>query len=351
VPALAAVLLVVLAAASSSRAEPLDGYLDLQGPGAGYMEVADEPALNPTSAITIEAWVYLYSYSGFGATQTECPMLVAKNWVEAFALGLACGSDIGDAFINGTELPGEALIPLETWTHLAMTFDGFWIRSYVNGELDTEVLLDLQPIGSTTDPLRIGHDVEWDFSPHARIDDVRIWNIARSEAHIASTMAGVRSDAEGLIANWTFDGGSLLDRVSARPGILQGDASIQIGDTPTPTPSPSPSPTPTAAPTPSGNPVPPQAKGDVNCDGLLGPADVAALLGALAGVTDVPSECDAAPASLAPARLDIDCSGFVDPRDALALISNIAGIDLLLPDCPPIGGTPTPLATPSPSPV
>jgi hypothetical protein len=43
-------------------------------------------------------------------------------------------------------------------------------------------------------------------------------------------MAGVSYDAVGLIANWTFDGGSLLDRVSGRRRAV-GDASIQIGET------------------------------------------------------------------------------------------------------------------------
>jgi hypothetical protein len=78
------------------------------------MEVA-RPGADPRT-ITIEAWIYLYSYGGSGGH--GMPMLVAKNWVEAYAWGWRA-RDIGDSFINGTELPGETLIPLATWTHLA----------------------------------------------------------------------------------------------------------------------------------------------------------------------------------------------------------------------------------------
>lgn len=337
--ALVGASLVGLALAGRTGAGPEGGYLDFQGPGPGYFEVAHDGALNPAGAITVEAWVYLYGYGGFGA-QDDCPLLVGKNWSVSYALGLACGgdggnSDIADAYINGAELQGSRTIPLQTWTHIAMTYDGSVLRLFVGGELDGELALDPGgPINPSSDPLRIGSDAQWDFTPWARIDDVRIWQIARSQQAIALTMDGVQPDAVGLVANWTFGGGSLSDSVSGRTGVLAGDASVQFLPTPTPSPAPTPKPSPTPSPTPIGSPVPPGVLGDVNCDAHIGPGDVVALLAAVAAVSEPQASCEVQGAGAATSRLDVDCSGTVDARDALALLSYLAGIAQLPLECP-----------------
>ena len=179
-----------------------------------------------------------------------------------------------------------------------------------------------EPFGG---PLRIGSDAQWDFTPWARIDDVRIWQIARSQQAIALTMDGVQPDAVGLVANWTFGGGSLSDSVSGRTGVLAGDASVQFLPTPTPSPTPTPKPSPTPSPTPIGSPVPPGVLGDVNCDAHIGPGDVVALLAAVAAVSEPQASCEVQGAGAATSRLDVDCSGTVDALDALALLSYLAG--------------------------
>ena len=70
----------------------------------------DNAALDPTSAITVEAWIYLNGYDGWGTnpdftTGARCPMLVGKNWPSAYALALGCGGDVMDSFVNGTNIP------------------------------------------------------------------------------------------------------------------------------------------------------------------------------------------------------------------------------------------------------
>ena len=174
-----------------SEAQPTGGYLDFSGPGAGWVEVAHDSALTPQDEITVEAWVFLRSYTnGFGP-DTEGPFIVGKNWVDSYALAFSLGNaDLLDAYVNGTLVEGPLTVPLNQWAHVAMTYDGAMLRTYLNGQLNGSAPLT-GPINSTGDPLQIGNDVQWDRTPDGSIDDVRIWRIARTQAQIQSGMDGV----------------------------------------------------------------------------------------------------------------------------------------------------------------
>ena len=107
-----------------------------------------------------------------------------------------------------------------------MTYDGTTRRNLQDGVIITEVADPAGPIATTTDPLRIGDDVRWDRSPNGRIDDVRIWNVARTQAEIQAGMNGVAATTPGLVADWTFDNGSLTDVASGLTGALVGDVHL-----------------------------------------------------------------------------------------------------------------------------
>ena len=298
------------------------------------MEVADDPALNPTDAITVEAWVYLNSYAGWGKDPhfADCPMLVAKNWETSYALALGCGGDVMDSFVNGIEYyENVPTIPLHTWTHVAMTYNGATRRNFQNGQPITEIDDIEGAIGDTTDPLRIGDDVSWDFSPNGRIDDVRIWNVARTQSEIAAGMNGVASDAPGLVAQWTFDGGSLVDSTSGLTGTLMGD--VQVVGFGTVDPSPTPSPSPTTLPVHT-------KPGDVNCDNNITLDDVNYILRDVAELTlpsPIPTICEP---GVDPE--DADCDGDDDPFDILAILKHVATVVELPTSCPSPTRTGTP---------
>src|SRR4029079_3449365 len=111
---------------------------------------------------------------------------------------------------------------------IAMTYDGTTRRNVQDGVVITDVSDPVGPIATTTNPLRIGEDVDWDFSPDGRIDDVRIWNLARTPEEIAAGMNGIDPDSPGLVAEGTFDRGSLVDSKGGLTGTLAGD--VQVGD-------------------------------------------------------------------------------------------------------------------------
>jgi hypothetical protein len=375
-----AVLALARSMTPSAGAAPLGGYLDFTGPGPGYMEVASDPPLSPSQGVTVEAWVSLRSYLGGYGTQSDCPVIAGKDWTEAYMLSLACGGDYVEAYVNGQQaFAEEERLPLNEWTHVAMSYNGSTVSTYVNGIISASAQVD-GPLGQSDAPLRIGSDVSWDRTPNALIDDVRVWDLARSAAQIQAGMNNVASNTPGLVARWTFVNGSLEDVVAERTGVLVGDV-IAVEDPSTPTPTPSPLPTP--SPVPTGTPVPVGAKGDIDCDQRIDIRDVTALLRELAGTRDVPSECNQpvtptptpcppvtptncdvvipspTPNPILPDRLNLNCDEVVDERDALSLLLHMAVIDDGLPEmCAPIGGvapTPTPGptggTTPTPTPT
>ena len=324
-----AVTTVALLGASPGQGspDPHGGYLELTGPGSGYLEVLDDAGLNPGSAITLEAWLYLESYDGFGQDAAgNCPIIAGKNWMTGYAISLACGGDVMSSIIEGTEYASEFhTIPLQTWTHLAWSYDGTVLRHYVNGELDIVRQPGSGPVDANSDPFRIGTDVAWDYSPHGRIDDVRIWDHARSQAQVQLSMNGVPPHLAGLVANWTFENGSTADVAGGREGVIAGDARVF--------------------------PPPPGAigaRGDANCDGYVDATDATGILAMIAELSSAPpADCPAAAGVGTIQRLDANCDQLVDMLDPLAILRRVAEVDEWGETCP----TPEPTATPEPSPT
>jgi hypothetical protein len=82
---------------------------------------------------------------------------------------------------------GPSQVPLNTWTHLAMTYDGMTLRMYVDGQL-----VDSQAVSGTittsTNPLRLGGNAVWGEYFAGLIDEVRLYNRAQSATEIQTDM-------------------------------------------------------------------------------------------------------------------------------------------------------------------
>ena len=113
-------------------------------------------------------------------------------------------------FINsdGNNAKSPDKIPANKWTHLAGTYDGKEIKTYVNGELKATFKYNV-PIGDKDCALEIGsrnpegcpqNNLYW--SPAGvRMDEIRISNIAREENEIKASMkAGLAVDPSGKMA-------------------------------------------------------------------------------------------------------------------------------------------------------
>jgi hypothetical protein len=196
---------------------PLQGEAtSLSVANGSYVQVADSPSLDITGAITLEAWVYK-TWNG-----EDWNIVFSKPWTSdnspwhVYRLGLTSIGNVPknavcSLALEGGEagVAGTSVIPDNQWVHLACTYDGSQLALYVNGALEgTEPASGA--IVTNDQPLVIGRNLlntwnDW----FGRIDEVRVWNIARSAVEIQAAMqTRLLGNEAGLAAYWSFEEGS-----------------------------------------------------------------------------------------------------------------------------------------------
>jgi len=178
------------AAGSRGQAFDFDGIND-------SISIADNELLNVASAITIAAWVRPESE---GSTDGTTGILWKGNSIgnlsgQSYAF-LQSGSGVTFRLGEGSTLFQTQYInlSLNTFTHIAGTFDGSVMNLYVNGVLATTSINvpnsinnssnDLLIGGSTLNPSFGGDPTRFYFD--GQIDDVKIYGNALSSVEIQS---------------------------------------------------------------------------------------------------------------------------------------------------------------------
>ncbi len=216
---------------AGSTPEPTyaDWALEFDTAQSSYVDCGFNAGLFPESH-TLEAWVYVDSWVGGGNY-----ILATENWTEEtgpMGYAIRLYPDIGAEYVLGlgqnqwgVVSSGYDTFDSLQWQHVACTFDGTTMKVYVNGEfmLDQDVA---GPMLASTSNLILGEGATW-RGRHldGKLFDVRLWNIARSEDEIQSTMYSFLSGNEtGLVANWKMDEGTgttLNDATGNYPGSIQ----------------------------------------------------------------------------------------------------------------------------------
>ena len=149
-----------------------------------WVTVADANSLDLTTAMTLEGWVRP------AALGTVWRTVVIKEQPGQLVYALYAGTDTasrpsGHVFTTSDRgLLGPSALPLNTWSHLAMTWDGLTMRLYVNGtQVSSSALTGTAQTSSSA--LRIGGNAVWPEWFNGVIDEVRVYNRALSAAEIA----------------------------------------------------------------------------------------------------------------------------------------------------------------------
>ncbi|MEO3862177.1 LamG-like jellyroll fold domain-containing protein [Acrocarpospora sp. B8E8] len=176
-----------VAVATAWTAGKYGGALSFNG-SSSVVNIADSASLRLTTGMTLEAWVRPNSVSGYRT-------VIMKDHVEGSAYGLySSGDGPPSAWLrqqgadNHTIASGSSPIGLNTWTHLAATYDGSTAKLYVNGQLagQTSESGSLDSVGL---PMHLGSNTFWQEYFSGLIDEVRVYNRALTAPEIQADMA------------------------------------------------------------------------------------------------------------------------------------------------------------------
>ncbi len=189
--------------------------LQFGNPGSSVL-VLNSASLNISGPITVEAWVkadpaildnfynFIVSKQLYGTGYTLLSIVSTTNPTER-PFQFEANSVNGDFHLQGT-----SPVPISVWTHVAWVWsqDGV-ARLYVNGRLDASRSVPAPPVANNQN-LYIGNSLFGDsYRWHGLIDELRIWNAARSQNDINQSMfLSISTSYPGLVARWGFDEGS-----------------------------------------------------------------------------------------------------------------------------------------------
>jgi hypothetical protein len=153
-----------------------------------WVTVNDAASLDLTTGMTLEAWVFpTVSPTAWRTVVAKEGAAVVAYFLHASSLNAnqpAMGVRIGGV---EQQLRGGARLAANVWTHLAATYDGATLRLYVNG-VQVASRAQTGAIIVTSSPLRIGGNGIWGEYFQGRIDEVRIYNRALSQAELQGDM-------------------------------------------------------------------------------------------------------------------------------------------------------------------
>lgn len=183
--------------------QPSNYSLDFDGQNS-YVEIATNTNMSPTQSVTVEAWVK--------GTFSQNRAFIYDRIEVSDGYGLTVESKLAGLTINGGHgiVVGNTNVQDGNWHHIA----GVYNRSkgklyiYTDGILE-DSLSYIDPISYFTEPRNAIGGLGGAQYFEGLIDEVRVWNIARSSSQILQHKDSCLSGNEnGLVGYWRFEEGS-----------------------------------------------------------------------------------------------------------------------------------------------
>jgi len=153
-----------------------------------YIEVPYSPSLK-TQLISISAWAY--------PNNTNWTQLVTKrNWNNAYneqyaldtrSINVKVGSNCSNPGVGWTSLNYPSMLPAGQWTHVVATYDGQYLKTYINGNLASNQNLGSFRFLDTCLGANVRIGVTWLNAPawfSGKIDDIKIFSKALSASQV-----------------------------------------------------------------------------------------------------------------------------------------------------------------------
>lgn len=238
----------------------INGCLSFDGSN-DYALAPHDQSLQLTTSGTISVWAY--------PTTQKTTAFVGKfssNQFTTLEYGLFYGADgnnDGKARLyiwssnSNNEVASTSALPLNTWTHIAATWDGTTMKMYINGKLNASATQTITPYAGTNH-ITIGADSNAGTNPalwryfEGKLDEIKIYNTPLTQDQVQTDMnananinfgvgtneAAQLTDGAGNppIGEWKFDeatGQTPLDTSGTGHSTVLGDSASVSSDDPT----------------------------------------------------------------------------------------------------------------------
>ncbi len=172
----------------------------------GSLTINDNDAFDDLDSLTLETWIYLKSDKRHGIIEKHVTGESQSGW------WIDVNTDITALFVStgGSRAANSTFNPeLNTWYHLAVTYNGTTVKMYVNGE---DVSGTTSGSGSGTilnnNNAVLAGRLNWTSSGYmdGNLDEIRIWNTVRTADQITENMfQKLKGDENGLITYLPLD--------------------------------------------------------------------------------------------------------------------------------------------------
>ncbi|MFA7272306.1 MAG: LamG-like jellyroll fold domain-containing protein [Crocinitomicaceae bacterium] len=200
-----------------------------------YINVPNSTSLNPSTSITLEAWIKADTYAG---NSWENVIISKDGWGtgnQGYTLRTGAGGILSFNFSSAgvwKEVTTSAVMTIGNWYHVAASYDGTTLRIYVNGvELNT--LAFSGPITNGAYDVTIGKMAYLAGGTRyfdGQIDEVKIWSTALTNTQIKDYMCKKVTSSHPSFASlagyWNLDQSGVLTDQS-----MNGNDAVNVGAT------------------------------------------------------------------------------------------------------------------------
>jgi len=188
-----------------------------------YVRISDSDSLKPTSEITLEAYFTVNDYT----LDLQTIMMkwegywVVYKWdsVNPYIEFKLIGTDDVTRTCDNSHIVGTWNIQNDTWYHVVCTYDGTYMRVYIDGTLYQEANVGSFTIKHSTTDLVLGQKstLTNEFLLRGKLDEVRVWSVARSSSEVSNltrysrhfpkrvfsgVIQGIKKTVEGQVPRW-----------------------------------------------------------------------------------------------------------------------------------------------------
>jgi len=190
--------------------------LDFDGKN-DYVAIPQDPSLDITDSLTVEVWIYPRSYPN----NTEwlhyiCCKRSNQGWHTWLWYAYNKTDFVLDIGGSPFTVSSDSIIPLNTWSHLVYTWNGTYVKIYLNGDLDITPVAKSGTLSTGGNSLRIGHEFAKTIGTRhfdGYIEELRIYDRAINSTEISYSYNSGNGkhnplNETGLVAWYHFNEGS-----------------------------------------------------------------------------------------------------------------------------------------------